>query len=98
MRDCDASLANALRRVMISEVPTIAIDEVELLQMNLIPVSKVIAVGAGHGALQYIISRGRGAVPPHGPDPSHQPGYTRSSRLVLQFVASPVCCLLSRVF
>lgn len=28
MRDCDASLANALRRVMISEVPTIAIDEV----------------------------------------------------------------------
>jgi hypothetical protein len=34
MRDCDASLANALRRVMISEVPTIAIDEVRTLPQN----------------------------------------------------------------
>ena len=30
LRDTDASIANALRRVMISEVPTIAIDLVEI--------------------------------------------------------------------
>ena len=30
LRDTDASMANALRRVMISEVPTIAIDLVEI--------------------------------------------------------------------
>ncbi len=34
MRDCDASLANALRRVMIGKVPTIAIDEVRALPQN----------------------------------------------------------------
>jgi DNA-directed RNA polymerase alpha subunit len=38
MRDCDASVANALRRVMISEVPTIAIDEVEAVANQSRPV------------------------------------------------------------
>jgi hypothetical protein len=60
MRDCDASLANALRRVMISEVPTIAIDEVGGSRQQ--PTSdfgtefsfKFLTRFLGHGARQHV--------------------------------------------
>ncbi|KAL8270224.1 hypothetical protein Esti_005845 [Eimeria stiedai] len=56
LRGCDASLANALRRILISEVPTVAL---ETIQACLSPIAYHLALLQGHLLLHACFSRTR---------------------------------------
>lgn len=55
LRETDVSMANALRRVMISEVPTVAIDLVEIEVNSSVRNEEFIAHRLGRTSYEHVI-------------------------------------------